>query len=183
MIYVFTDNGKGKTSAAVGTGIRAVGAGKKVLMIQFLKNGSSSENKILKKINNFEIKTFGRKGFFLPQSKLEKHPELKEEGIKSFSEKDIELAKQGLKEAKKAAQSKKYDLLILDEINLVLNFGLIEKKEFLAFLKKHQDKLDIILTGRYAPKEIIKISDLVTDFKEVKHYYRKGIGPKKGIDL
>lgn len=183
MIHVFTGNGKGKSTAAIGMGIRAVGAGKKVLMIQFLKTKSSaSENKTIEKIKNFEIKSFGRKGFFLPLVFLKKHPEFGKKGFEPFSEKDFKLAKQGLDLAKTAAKSKKYNLLIFDEINIVLKFKLIDIKEILDFLKKYGKKLDIVLTGRHCPKQIIKIADLVTDFKETKHYYQKGVKARKGIE-
>lgn len=183
MIYVFTGNGKGKTCAAIGIGVRAVGAGKKVLMIQFLKNGSSSEVKTIRKIDDFKIKSFGRKGFFIPEEKLKKHPELKQKGVESFSEQDAKLARQGLAAAEQAAQSQNYDLLILDEINLVLHFNLVEKSTALNFLKKHRERVDIILTGRHALKEIIEMADLVTEFKEVKHYYQRGVEAQPGIDF
>ena len=165
MLYIFTGNGKGKTTAAVGMGIRAVGAGQKVLMVQFLKTGSSSENKVIKKIENFEVRSFGRPGFG------------------PLSKKDSELAEKGFNFAKKAAESQKYHLLILDEVNVALKFKLLKIKEVLSFLEKYGKKLDIVLTGRYCPKEIIKIADLVTNFQEIKHYYKKGIKARRGIEL
>ena len=182
MIYVLTGNGQGKTTSGIGMGIRAVGAGKKVLMVQFLKVKSlSSENKIIEKIENFEIESFGRKGFFLPRKELERKPELKKIGVRALSKKDFQLAKRGFALVKKAAESKKYQLLILDEICIAIYFGLIDKKDILNFLKKFSKKtrsenteeLDIVLTGRYCPKEIIKIADLVTEMKEIKHYYKR----------
>ena len=182
MIYILTGNGKGKTTSAIGMGLRAVGAGKKVLMIQFLKT-ESSENKIIEKIKNFDIRTFGRKGFFLPKSVLKKQLQLRKKGIKPLTEKDFELAKQGFSLARKAAQSKRYNILILDEICVALKFSLIDIEMVLDFLRKYQKKLDIILTGRNAPQTIIKIADLVTEMKEVKHYYQKGIGPRPGIEF
>lgn len=183
MLYILTGRGKGKTTCALGMGVRAVGAGKKVLLVQFLKTGnSSSENKTIKKIKKFVLKSFGQKHFILPPAELKNQPQLKKLGVKPSSEKDFQLAHKGFNFAKKAAESRKYNLLILDEINLVLHFGLINKKEILDFLKKYQKKLDIVLTGRYCPKEIVKIADLVTEFTEQKHYYEKGKKPKKGID-
>lgn len=183
MIFILTGNGKGKTTCAVGMGIRAVGDRKKVLMLQFLKTEkASSEIEVIKKIKNFNVKTFGRKGFFVPAVELKKHPQLKKKGIRAFSKQDKRLAEQGLKFAQRAIESKKYSFLILDEICLVLKFDLIDKKEFLKFLRTGDKKIDIVLTGRYCPSQIIKIADLVTNFKEVKHYYKKGIGSKKGIE-
>lgn len=181
MIFVFTGNGKGKTTSAIGMGIRSVGAGNRVLMIQFLKAGSS-ENEIIKKIRNFNVKFFGRKGFFIPQSELKEKPELKKKGVKPLTEKDLELFKKGFSEAKEAARSGKYQLLILDEIIIGLKFRLIKKREIIDFLEKHRKKLDIVLTGRYCPEEIIKVADLVTEMKEIEHPYKKGVKGRKGIE-
>jgi len=165
MIYVFTGNGKGKTTSAVGMGVRAVGAGKKILMVQFLKAGASSEINVIKKIKGFIVKSFGRPGFG------------------PYSKKDSRLAKSGFLFAKKSAGSGKYELLILDEINVALKFKLIEKKEVIEFLRGYGKNLDIVLTGRYCPKEIIKIADLITEFKEVKHYFKKKTKAKSGIEF
>lgn len=162
MIYVFTGNGKGKTTSAVGMGMRAVGAGSKVLMIQFLKTGDSSENRAIKKIKNFKIRSFGRPGFG------------------PYGDKDFLLAKKGWDFLKKEAGKGKYHLIILDEINLVLKFKLLAFKDVLTFLKSRGKKIDVVLTGRYCPKEIIDMADLVTEFKEIKHYFKKGIKAKKG---
>lgn len=181
MIFVFTGNGQGKTTAAIGKGIRAKGAGRKVLMVQFLKTKNSSEYKILKNI--FEIKTFGLKGFFLPEDQLTGRPELKKRGIKPFSEEYKNLIKKGWNFVKKNLESGKYNFFILDEINVALYYRLIDKKEFLSFFKKVDRRLDIVLTGRYAPKEIIEIADLVTEFREIKHPFQKGEKAKKGIDF
>ena len=164
MIYALTGDGKGKTTSAIGMGIRAVGAGKKVLMAQFLKDGSSSEIAVLRKIKNFKVKSFGRPGFG------------------PYSENDSQLAKLGFLFARKEAKSKKYDLLILDEINVTLHFELLGPKDVIAFLKEYGKKIDIVLTGRYCPRKIIKIADLATEFKEVKHYFKKGIKARKGIE-
>lgn len=172
MIYILTGNGKGKTTSALGMGLRAIGAGRKVLMIQFLKRGDSSETKIIKKIKNFEIKGFGRSGFG------------------PYSKKDSQLARLGFLFAKKfclpagrAAKSEKCGFLILDEINVALNFKLLNLKEVIEFLKEYGRNLDVVLTGRYCPGEIIKMADLVTEFKEIKHYFKKGILAKKGVEF
>jgi len=182
MIYVLTGDGKGKTTAAVGMGLRAVGTKKKVLMIQFLKTKDcSSEQKIIEKIKNFDISCFGRKTFILPKDLLKKNSEITKK-VKPFSRIDFELVKKGFSLAKKAAQSKKYHLLILDEINVALSFDLIKQKEVINFLEKYRDKIDIVLTGRNCPREIVQMADLVTDFREVKHYYKKGVKAQKGIE-
>ncbi len=140
MIYVFTGNGKGKTTSAIGMGVRAIGAGQKVLMAQFLKDGKSSEVKVIQKIKNFKIKSFGWPGFG------------------SYTDRDFLLAKKGLDFLKKEAKTQKNDLIILDEVSIALKFKLINLKEILTFLKNYGKKLDIVLTGRYCPKEIIKIA-------------------------
>lgn len=164
MIYVLTGNGKGKTTSALGMGLRAAGAGKKVIMMQFLKDSSSSEIKAVKKIGNFQIKSFGRPGFG------------------HYSAEDSRLVKSGFLLAKKSAESQKYSLLIMDEINIVLHFELIGIAEVIEFLMDYGKKMDIVLTGRYCPKEIIKMADLVTEFKEVKHHFKKGVIARRGIE-
>jgi len=162
MIYVLTGNGKGKTTCALGMGLRAAGAGFNVLMVQFLKTGDSSENKIVKKIKNFKIRSFGRKGFA------------------PFTKKDAVLVRQGFDFLKREA--KNYRLVILDEVNIAMRHELVDIKEVLSFLNSHGEKRDIVLTGRCCPREIIKKADLVTEFKEVKHYFKRGVRAKKGIE-
>ncbi len=147
MIYVFTGNGKGKTSAACGMALRAAGAGEKVLMVQFLKNGKSSEIEVIKKIKNFDIR----------------------------QEKNLNFLKKTAK--------RKYHLIILDEINVAMKFGLLSVKEVVDILKQYREGPDLVLTGRWCPKEIIKMADLVTEFKEVKHYYKKGVKARKGREF
>ncbi len=165
MIHIYTGNGKGKTAAALGLGLRAVGAGKRVLLIQFLKDGQSSEIKAIKRISNFDIRVFGRKGF-INRNKLKKI--------------DYDLAEQGFNFFQKAIKDEKYDLIVLDEINIVLCFKLLKIEDLIECIKGEK-KTEIILTGRRAPKEIIKIADLVTEMKEIKHYFKK-IKARKGIE-
>lgn len=149
-------------------GLRAVGAGSKVLLIQFLKPGDSSEIKAIKQIKDFDTKSFGRKGFILPNSKPQ--------------EQDIKLAQQGLLFVQQALENQEYDFIILDEIFLALHFKLIQQSDLIALLKKYRKKIDIILTGRKAPQEIIDMSDMTTEFKEIKHYYQRGKPARVGID-
>ncbi len=161
MIQVYTGNGKGKTTAAIGLGMRAIGAGQKVLLIQFLKDGQSSELKSIK----FDFKTFGQKGFINKDN---------------LNKRDFNLAEQGFSFFKKELKKKKYDLIILDEINHIFNFKLIEIDDLINLIKDEK-KTEIILTGRNAPKKIIQIADLVTEMKEVKHYFKK-IKARRGIE-
>lgn len=168
MIQIYTGNGKGKTTASLGLALRAVGAGKKVLLIQFLKDGQSSEIKAVKKyLPNFEVKIFGQKGF-LNKEKLKK--------------KDFNLAQQGFNFVQKTVQEKVYDLIILDEINLANDFGLIKTKDILDLIKKTPPATELVLTGRKAEKKIIQAADLVSRIKEVKHYFKKGLKARKGIE-
>lgn len=182
MIYIFTGNGKGKTTAAIGTGIRAVGTGLKVLMIKFMKEkGVSSEDNILDKIQNFDLYTFGRKGFYLPKEMLEKNPKLKKH-FKPFEDIDYEFAEKGFNFVKEKVKSKAYDLYILDEICVALNFKLINEETVKKFFLENKENNDFILTGRNCPENIINIADLVTEMKEIKHPFEKGMKAKKGID-
>ena len=182
MLFVLTGQGKGKTTCAIGMGVRAAGAGRKVLMVQFLKSGKISENKVLAGIDNFQVKSFGRDICISKEN---------------VSDKDFELAKQGFQFAKKSLLEESCDFLILDEICVALHFGLFKEKEVLDFLSvslrgalrrysaqapRRGNPTDIILTGRYCPQEIIEIADLVTELKEVKHHYQQNQKARKGIE-
>lgn len=169
MIQVYTGNGRGKTSAALGLILRMAGAGGKVCLIQFMKKGDYSEIKALKKYWRSQVALFqfGNGNFVFKG-------EIREEDKKE--------AGKGLKTAEKALKSKKYDLIVLDEINMAVYFKLIGKKEVLKLLSRWGNKKEIILTGRRAPREFIKIADLVTEMKEIKHPFKKNIRAKKGID-
>lgn len=165
-IHVYTGNGKGKTTAALGIALRAVCAGKKVFFGQFVKGMKYSELKAPNILPNFNMEQFGRDKFI----------------FKNPSQEDKNLAKQGLNKIDEVLQSKEYDMVILDEINIALNYSLISLDELLKVLEKRPSNTEIILTGRYAPKEIIDIADLVTEMKEIKHYYKKGVKARKGIE-
>lgn len=170
MIHVYTGKGKGKTTTALGLGLRAIGAGKKVLMIQFLKSSKKRISELVairEHLPNFEVKSYGRPQFVTK---------------KNLIEDDYVLAREGLFSFVASLKLKRYDMIILDEINMVLDFGLIKTQEFLKILKNVPKNLELILTGRNAPKEIIKTADLVTEMKEVKHYYKKGVRARKGVE-
>jgi cob(I)alamin adenosyltransferase len=167
MIQVYTGGGKGKTTAALGLGLRAIGAKKKVLLIQFLKDGRSSEIETIKKLDNFDVKIFGSKGF-LNKYKLSKI--------------DFDLAKQGFNFAQKNIKSRLYNLIILDEINVLNSLGLLKTDDILELMKSNFAGTELILTGRNAAKRVIESADLVTEMQEVKHYFRKDIKARKGIE-
>lgn len=166
MIHVYTGNGKGKTTAALGLALRAAGSGLKVYIGQFAKGRLYSELKSLKKIKNIKVEQYGRSYFI----KTKPNP------------KDRSLAKTGLKKIKKIVAKKIYDVIILDEINIALNLKLIRLKETTDLIRKIPKDTELILTGRYAPEEILALSDLVSEIKEIKHYYRQGIKARKGIE-
>jgi cob(I)alamin adenosyltransferase len=166
MIQVYTGNGKGKTTAALGLALRAAGAGLKVYIGQFIKGRQYCELKALKKLRNIKVELFGR-GCFIKGKPQDK---------------DIRLAQRGLEKIKKIITQKKYDLIILDEINIAQHLRLIKTKEIISLIKKAPKKTEVILTGRYAHPKILKLADLVTEMKEVKHYYKKGVKARKGIE-
>jgi cob(I)alamin adenosyltransferase len=168
LVIVITGNGKGKTTAAFGQALRAVGQGYKVFVQQFMK---------------------GRKyGEFIAAEKYIPHLTIRMSGLDSFVMRDnpaaidIELAQKGLDTAKKAIKSGKYDMIILDEINVALDFKLIALTEVIELIKNKPASIDLILTGRYAPPEIIELADTVSEIKEIKHHYAAGIKDRAGIE-
>jgi len=171
LIIVFTGNGKGKTTAAMGQALRAVGQGMKVLMLQFIKGTwDYGELVSIKKLNaNFVIRPLG-KGFIRSKSKLN-------------DKEAIENIKQSWEQAEKEILSDTYDMVILDEINYVIDFGLLPVEKILSLLEKRPERLHIVLTGRNAHEKVIETADLVTEMKEIKHQYSKGIKAQKGIEF
>jgi len=166
-VQVYTGNGKGKTTAAFGLALRAAGAGLKVYIGQFLKKGEYSE---LNSINRFEdlikIEQFGRKRFI--------GQEIREE--------DKELAKKGFKKIKEVIFSREYNVVILDEINVALYYGLLSEEDLINLIKNKPSDVELVLTGRHTSSQIIKIADLVTEMRKIKHYFSKGVTARKGIE-
>lgn len=166
-IHVYTGPGKGKTTAAIGLGLRAAGAGLKVHMIQFMKGRRYSELDALENLNNFTFSQHGRDEFVSKE---------KPEQI------DIDLAKKGFEHAKTLIKSGMYDMIILDEINVAVNYNLISIDDLIKLTEGKPERLELVLTGRYANSEIVKIADVVTEMLEIKHPYQQGIEARKGID-
>lgn len=165
--HIYTGNGKGKTTAAIGLAIRAIGAGLNVFIGQFIKSKNYSEHNVLEKyLPNITVETFGRGCFIYG----------KPEAI------DIELANNGLKRVKNVMEENKFDVIILDEINVALYYNLINKDALIDLLKHKPVNTELILTGRYADVDIIELADLVTEMEEVKHYYTKGVLAREGIE-
>jgi len=166
-IHIYTGNGKGKTTAAIGLGIRATGEGLKVYMIQFMKGRRYSEIDALDHIQNFTVVQFGRDEFVLKEN-----PE----------QIDIDLARKGFEQAKKIINKGEHDVVILDEINVAVDYNLIPLNDVLQLLEEKPKKVELILTGRYASPEVVKQADLVSEILEIKHPYQNGIESRKGID-
>ena len=167
MIHIYTGEGKGKTTAALGLALRATGAKKRVFIVQFLKKGRYSELNALKNIKNITIEQFGRGCL------VEKTPDLK----------DIVLAKRGLNRIKECIKSKKYDVVILDEVNIAAYLKLLALKDIIKVIKKSSKNIELVLTGRYAPKGLIRLADYVTEMKEIKHPFKKKIYARKGVEF
>jgi len=168
MIQVYTGNGKGKTTAALGLALRACGHGRRVVMIQFMKGDIEyGEVKIAPNIPGFELHQFG-----LPTFVDKGNP----------SDEDLRLAKEGFEFAKAAIENGDFDIVILDEIDVAVDFGLNPLDELLRLLDDVPADMEVVLTGRYAANEIIERADLVTEMREIKHPFQKGIYAREGIE-
>ncbi|WP_026477743.1 cob(I)yrinic acid a,c-diamide adenosyltransferase [Alkaliphilus transvaalensis] len=171
LIHIYTGDGKGKTTAAIGQGTRTAGGGYKVLMTQFLKGDDTGEiNSIEKMAPNFKIKRFaGIRNFYR---------NLSDEGKQQVK---VE-AKEGIAYIKKALQEETYNLIIMDEIMAVLYNEILEVTEVVDLLKSKPEHVEMILTGRNAPIELVELADYVTEMKMIKHPFQKGIYARKGIE-
>jgi len=168
IVQVYTGNGKGKSTAAFGLALRAIGRGLKVYIIQFIKGGFDyGELYIVDKLPNLTLKAFGRGKFV-----TEKPPE----------KVDVQFAEEALALAETIVKSGEYDIVILDEVNVALNLKLIKTGRVVELIKAKPKHVELVLTGRYAPNEIIELADLVTEMREVKHPYNKGFEARKGIE-
>lgn len=169
LIIVNTGNGKGKTTAALGTALRAVGAGFKVFMVQFIKGSwDYGELHVAERLKpNFEIKPMGEG--FTWETKDKKR--------------DTEVAKKAWDFCKELIDKNEHDLLIFDEINNAIDYGYLNVDDVVDALKKKPKEMHIILTGRSAPQALIDLADLVTEMREIKHPFHKGIYAQKGIEF
>ncbi len=166
-IQVYTGNGKGKTTAAIGLSVRAVGAGKKVFFAQFVKGQVYSEVKAIQQcLTNITIKQYGLDCFIFRQPRQE----------------DVVSARKGFEEVSEIILSGQYDVVVLDEANIAIYYQLFSVEELIELLKRKPEQTEIIITGRSAPNELIEFADLVTEMKEIKHYYTQGIQARIGIE-
>ncbi len=172
LIIIFTGDGKGKTTAALGTALRAVGFNFKVLMIQFVKGKYPyGEHTSVKRLTpHFEIIIKGKGYYKLP-------------GDNTPEEEHKRAAHEGLALVRERMHSGDYHLIILDEINIAIHTGLLQVEEVLDLLKEKPPSLHLILTGRNAHPELIAKADLVTEMKEIKHPFKEGVLAQKGIDF
>ena len=166
-VYIFTGNGKGKTTAAIGLSVRAVGAGLKVYLGQFIKKGDYSEIKALRRFSELiTVEQFGAGRF---TGKIPKSD-------------DIQAARKGIEKVKQVITSGEYEMIILDEANVAAELGLIEVQDLMDIIINKPESLELVITGRHASERIIELADCVTEFKANKHYYDQGVRARVGID-
>jgi cob(I)alamin adenosyltransferase len=168
MIQVYTGDGKGKTTCALGLALRAVGQGLQVYMIQFLKGRETGEAQAATRLSpEMTLRYFGRPGLV---------------NLRSPAPEDLALVREAWDLARKVLAAGEHDLMILDEINLALTHHLIPLDEALEVLRQRPPWVEVVLTGRQAPPELIALADLVTEMRPVKHYYQAGVKSRRGIE-
>ncbi len=166
-VHVYTGNGKGKTTAALGLAIRALGAGFRVFIAQFIKNSFTCEMEGLKVFgNNVVFRQYGR-GFIFNRS---------------VTIEDKEISQKGLHESAEALRSGDYRLVILDEINGAIGCGLFSEEQVIEVVSTRHESVEVVLTGRGASRRLIEFADLVTEMQEVRHYFSAGVMARKGIE-
>lgn len=165
-IHIYTGNGKGKTTAAFGLAVRALCSGKSVYIGQFVKSMEYNETKIASLFPKLKIEQLGR-GCFITQKPQQE---------------DIDIAQKSLESCAMKLASGEYDVIILDELTIALYFKLLNIKDVITAINNKSAKVEVVITGRYAPSELINLADLVTEMKEIKHYYTQGVLSRDGID-
>jgi len=168
LVHIKTGDGPGKTTSAFGLALRAAGRGYRVYIVQFMKKGEYGELKAIKYVPNIEVEQFGREEFVDRE-----RPE----------EEDVKLAQEALRRAEEVAMSGRYDLVILDEVNVAMDYGLIKVEDVLKLIRNKPSHVELVLTGRGAPEQVCEIADYVTEFKEIKHPWRRGISGRRGIEF
>lgn len=169
LLVVYTGNGKGKTTAALGLSLRAIGHNRKVGFLQFMKGSPEyGEVQIAKTLPNLYLVQCGRDSFVSPQNP---------------DPQDIALAEEGIKMAEKWLLGREFDLIVLDEVLVAIAYGLISLSKVLELIAKRPTDVDIVFTGRYAPEEIIQIADTVTVMNEHRHAYQHGVTARAGMEF
>ncbi len=167
-IQVYTGDGKGKTTAALGLALRAAGHGLRTYIGQFMKGWPYGELESLRNHPQITIEQYGDQNCWVRRDQIT--PE------------QVARTRRGLERAREAMLSGQYDIVVLDEVNVALWFGLLTVEEVLAFLDQRPEGVEVVLTGRRAPQELIDRADLVTEMREVKHYYQAGVPARVGIE-
>lgn len=188
-VQVYTGNGKGKTTAAIGLALRALGAGKKVFFLQFMKKAVYSEHKILPVLSpNLTFKALG-KPFFVVQEGAMPEAELAKWRQQAVifppgepPQEYVDLLAEGLELARQAVSGGEYQVVILDELVVALHFGLVTWPAVRSLLAARDPGVELVLTGRGASDELIRAADLVTEMREIKHYYTQGVLARRGIE-
>lgn len=167
-VQIYTGNGKGKTTAAMGLALRAAGAGLRVYIGQFVKDMKYSEVRLMEKaLPQIKIELLG-KGCFIDRAP---------------DESDRQAAREGLDHVAQLMESNQYDVMILDEISIAIVCGLIQEEDVLALIERRPQEMELVLTGRYMPPELMEKADLITEMKEVRHYYtEQGVLARDGIE-
>lgn len=166
-IQVYTGNGKGKTTAALGLAVRAAGAGLRIYIAQFIKKQKCSEHVLLDELSDrITVKRFGR-GLIMGRKP---------------SPADIAAAREGYDEAKEILLSGEYDVMVLDEANVATHYGLITVEDLLELMAMKPNNVELVITGRYADEKVIEAADLVTEMRDIKHYGNEGVQARRGIE-
>lgn len=165
-IHIYTGDGKGKTTAAFGLAVRALCAGKSVYIGQFVKSMEYNETRIAEKFDRIQIEQFGNGCMLTREADGE----------------DVRMAHEGLMKCADILSSGEYEVVILDELTIALFLGLLELDEVLNLIRGKRPETEVVITGRYASQELIDVADLVTEMREVKHYYQQGVLSRDGID-
>jgi cob(I)alamin adenosyltransferase len=166
-LQVYTGNGKGKTTAALGLSLRAAGAGMKIYIAQFLKQGDYSEIKALERFSDaIVVEQFGLGQFVKGQP----------------TQAEIDAARDGLDKTRQQLLSGDYDMVILEEANVAVAVGLFPVKDLMAIIQQRPDHVELVITGRNAAPEVMEKADLVTEMKAIKHYYNQGVQARVGIE-
>ncbi len=165
-VQIYTGNGKGKTTAAIGLAVRAALAGERVFIGQFIKGMSYGELSLPKYIKNIVIEQFGRECFI----------------IRDPESKDLEIARMGLARSREVLSSREFGIVILDEIFIAHHYRLLSSMDIRRLMLSKPKEVELVLTGRNAPADLIGEADLVTEMREIKHYYSKGVLAREGIE-
>lgn len=166
-VQVYTGNGKGKTTAALGLAVRAAGAGLRVFIAQFIKSRRTSEHHALDRFeDSITVRQYG-KGLLIGR---------KPGGA------DLRAARNGYDEVREALRERTFDVVILDEVNVAVHYGLLSVEELLDIMKAKPKDVELVITGRYADKRILDAADLVTEMKEIRHYWSTGTQARRGIE-